>query len=54
MSDPKLLNRLQVYDKDNMDLAVVTKAKAFTDDPEFDPEVVAKKGSQAAAGIARY
>jgi dynein heavy chain len=29
-------------------------AKTFTDDKEFDPDVVAKKGSVAAAGLARW
>merc|ERR1711871_241004 len=33
---------------------VVTQAKHFTEDPEFEPEVVAKKGSVAAAGLAKW
>ena len=37
-----------------MDQKIVTNAKTFTDDPEFDPEVVAKKGSAAAAGLAKW
>jgi len=54
LNDPKFLSRLQNYDRDNMDPAVVSKAKTFTDDPEFEPEMVAKKGSAAAAGLARW
>ena len=54
LNDARFLQRLQNYDRDNMDPNVVTKAKEFTEDPEFDPEVVAKKGSAAAAGIARW
>jgi dynein heavy chain, axonemal len=54
LNDAKFLNRLQDYDRDNMSPAVVAKATAFTEDPEFDPEVVAKKGSLAAAGLARW
>ena len=54
LNDARFLQRLQGYDRDNMDPAVVTKAKEFTEDPEFDPEVVAKKGSAAAAGLARW
>ena len=54
LNDPRFLNRLQTYDRDNMDPAVVASAKGFTDDPEFDPEVVAKKGSVAAAGLAKW
>merc|ERR1711871_332308 len=34
--------------------SVVTQAKHFTEDPEFEPEVVAKKGSVAAAGLAKW
>jgi len=54
LNDARFLQRLQNYDRDNMDPAVVAGAKEFTDDPEFDPEVVAKKGSAAAAGLARW
>ena len=54
LNDAKFLNRLQDYDRDNMSPAVVAKAATFTEDPEFDPEVVAKKGSAAAAGLARW
>ena len=54
LGDSRFLQRLQQYDRDNMDAAVVTKAKTFTEDPEFDPDVVAKKGSVAAAGLAKW
>jgi len=37
-----------------MEPKIVANAKTFTDDPEFDPEVVAKKGSAAAAGLAKW
>jgi dynein heavy chain len=54
LADPKFLQRLQGYDRDNMNPDVITEAKKFTDDPDFDPEVVAKKGSMAAAGLAKW
>ena len=54
LNDPRFLVRLQTYDRDNMKPDVVAEAKTFTDDPEFDPDVVAKKGSQAAAGLAKW
>jgi dynein heavy chain, axonemal len=54
LNDAKFLNRLQDYDRDNMSPMVIAKATAFTEDPEFDPEVVSKKGSFAAAGLARW
>lgn len=44
LNDAKFLNRLQDYDRDNMSPMVIAKATAFTEDPEFDPEVVSKKG----------
>jgi dynein heavy chain len=54
LGDPKFLSRLQTYDRDNMSSTVVEAAKKFTEDPDFAPDVVAKKGSAAAAGIARW
>jgi dynein heavy chain, axonemal len=54
LNDPRFLQRLQQYDRDNMEPEVVNKAKEFTEDPEFDPEVVAKKGSVAASCIAKW
>lgn len=54
LNDPKLIDRLKDFDKDHMDLAVVTKVKTFTDDEEFEPSRVEKKGSVAAAGLARW
>lgn len=54
LNDPKLLERLKDFDRDHMDAAVVSKVKAFTDDEEFAPEIVAKKGSVAAAGLAKW
>jgi dynein heavy chain len=54
LGDPKFLTRLQDYDRDNMHPDVVKAAKEFTDDEDFAPDVVAKKGSVAAAGIAKW
>jgi dynein heavy chain len=54
LNDTKFLQRLQTYDRDNMNPDIVAKAKEFTDDPEFDPEVLAKKGSVAAAGLGKW
>ena len=54
LGDLQLLKTLKKYDRDHMKEEVVAKAKTFTEDPEFEPEVVAKKGSQAAAGLAKW
>jgi dynein heavy chain len=54
LGDSHFLKKLQTFDKDKMDPDIVAKVKGFTDDPDFDPEVVAKKGSVAAAGLARW
>ena len=48
------MKRLMTYDRDNMKPEVVEHGSTFTSDPDFDPEVVAKKGSVAAAGLARW
>jgi len=54
LNDSKFLTRLVDFDRDNMAVATVKIATEFTDDPEFDPEMVAKKGSAAAAGLAKW
>ena len=54
LADPKFLQRLQGYDRDNMNPDVVTEAKKFTDDPDFDPEVVAKKGSMVTYSLTHW
>ena len=54
LNDARFLQRLQKYDRDNMAEETIRLAKTFTDDKEFDPDVVAKKGSVAAAGLARW
>ena len=54
LGDSKFLQRLVGFDRDNMKPEIVTAAETFTVDPDFDPAVVAKKGSQAAAGLAKW
>jgi dynein heavy chain len=50
LGDPRLLETLREYDKDNIAPVVVAAIKPFVDKPEFDPEVV-KKASKAAYGL---
>ena len=54
LGDAQFLKRLVSYDRDNMKPELVTLAETFTTDPDFEPAVVAKKGSQAAAGLAKW
>lgn len=54
LNDPKLIDRLKDFDRDHMEPSVVAKVKVFTDDEDFAPERVAKKGSEAAAGLAKW
>jgi dynein heavy chain len=54
LNDTKFLSRLQKYDFKHMDPNIIDKVKDFTDDPEFEPSVVAKKGSEAASGLAKW
>jgi len=51
--DPKLLDRLMGYDKDNIPEEVMAKLKPLEEDPEFEPEAV-KKASVAAFGICKW
>ncbi|CAK9103626.1 Dynein axonemal heavy chain 7 (Axonemal beta dynein heavy chain 7) (Ciliary dynein heavy chain 7) (Dynein heavy chain-like protein 2) (hDHC2) [Durusdinium trenchii] len=50
LGDPKLLTNLVEYDKDNIDPKVITKANAYVENPDFDPEKI-KKASNAAYGL---
>jgi dynein heavy chain len=55
LSDPKLLESLKNFNKDSLTLAVVDKLDAdFISQPNFEPSVVEKKGSQAARGLAEW
>ena len=44
------LQKLQTYDKDNIPVEVITRIKPYIDNPQFDPDVVAK-ASKAAYGL---
>ncbi len=54
LGDSKFLQRLQTYDRDNMAPDIIELATTFTDDPDFEPDVIAKRGSVAAAGLAKW
>lgn len=45
--------KLQTFDKDNIPPAVVEKLKPYIDNPDFDPEKVAK-ASKAAYGLCSW
>mmetsp|Transcript_49836 Transcript_49836/g.161224 ORF Transcript_49836/g.161224 Transcript_49836/m.161224 type:complete len:2909 (-) Transcript_49836:280-9006(-) len=51
--DPKILERLLDYDKDNIPLEVIAKLNPLETDPEFEPDAI-KKGSVAACGICKW
>ena len=56
MSKTKFLESLMEYDKDNISPLVVEKIRPHMDDPNFEPEVVAKSSAAAtgcASGCAR-
>lgn len=44
------LQKLQTYDKDNIPVETITRIKPYIDNPQFDPDVVAK-ASKAAYGL---
>lgn len=45
LNDVKFLNKLVDYDRDNIDPNTINKVASFTNDPNFTPDIVAKKGS---------
>eukprot|EP00959_Pyramimonas_sp_CCMP1952_P446530 9349501-Pyramimonas_sp.AAC.1 len=51
LNDPKFLDSLQEYDKDNIDPSIVTKVKPYITNPEFNPDKI-RKASKAAHGLA--
>ena len=48
-----LLNKMLHYDKDNMDPDMVEEVTKQTQNPDFNPEFVAK-GSVACAGVCKW
>ena len=53
LGDPKFLQKLLAFDKDNIDAAVIRKVKPYLEMPSFMPEVV-QKASVAAAGLCKW
>lgn len=53
MNDTAFLGSLFDYDKDAIPEVTVEKVRPYLDDPNFDPDVVAKS-SQAAMGLCRW
>eukprot|EP00965_Chrysotila_dentata_P085320 2815180-Pleurochrysis_carterae.AAC.4 len=50
MNEPKFLQSLVDYDKDNVPPAVIERIRSYVANPDFEPEVV-KKSSTAAFGL---
>jgi len=53
LNDPKFLQRLMDYDKDNIPISVIDKVRPFCSRDDFTPEIV-KKASVAAAGLCKW
>lgn len=53
LNDPRFLQRLVEYDKDNISEAVIEKVKPFCERDDFQPDVI-KKSSVAAAGLCKW
>ncbi|GBG29641.1 Dynein heavy chain 7, axonemal [Hondaea fermentalgiana] len=53
LNDPRFLQRLVEYDKDNISEEVINKVKPFCERDDFRPEVI-KKSSVAAAGLCKW
>merc|ERR1719482_561073 len=53
LGDPRLLDKMINYDKDNISEAVMVKVLPLFNDPAFEPDIV-KKASIAAMGICKW
>src|SRR3546814_13517644 len=53
LGDPRLIQRLIDYDKDNINPSIIEKVTVFVNDPEFDPDFMRTK-SVAAAGLCKW
>jgi hypothetical protein len=54
LSDTQFINSLMTYDKDNMNPKIVAEIKKdYTENPDFNPEIIAK-ASKAAEGMCRW
>jgi dynein heavy chain, axonemal len=53
LGDPKFLESLQTYEKDNILAAVIEKVRPYLVHPDFEAETV-KKASKAAAGLCSW
>ena len=53
LNDPKFLQHLEKYDKDNIEPKVIEKAKPYTERDDFDPKIILK-ASKAAAGLCKW
>jgi hypothetical protein len=53
LADPRLLERMLAFDKDNISDAVMAKIQPLFKNPEFEPDTI-KKASKAAAGICMW
>ena len=50
LGDPKFLQNLQEYDKDNIPVEIINRIRPYLDMPDFEPDVV-RKASKAAYGL---
>eukprot|EP01029_Cantina_marsupialis_P005813 TRINITY_DN1630_c1_g1_i2.p1 TRINITY_DN1630_c1_g1~~TRINITY_DN1630_c1_g1_i2.p1 ORF type:complete len:2520 (+),score=925.36 TRINITY_DN1630_c1_g1_i2:475-7560(+) len=53
LNDPKFLNKLMTYDKDNIPVSVVDKVRKYVDNPDFTAERILK-ASAAAGGLCKW
>ena len=49
MSDPKFIDKLKGYDKDNVSEAIIKRVEAYTSKDNFKPEIVMQKSAAAAS-----
>jgi dynein heavy chain len=53
LSDPKLIDKMKDFDKDNIPDVIIAKIQPLYESPDFEPEKI-KKSSLAAMGICKW
>ncbi len=53
IADPRFLQNLISYDRDNMASEMVDRVRVYTNNPDFNPDKI-RKGSVAAAGLCKW
>jgi dynein heavy chain, axonemal len=51
LGDPRLLDKMINFDKDNIPATTITKVQPLYDDPTFEPDIIKKASTAAMGGV---